>query len=192
MYLDFFDVVHQIGVSCFAALAVVVAAFPVQGVLGKMIARLQVRSTRLTDERVRRMTEVLNSMLLIKFNGWETNFSQACQKVREDEVKELKGAEVIKALNFACFLAIPVAAAAASFAAYTIGEGNELTSPKAFACLAWLIVFMRAFVFLPCGATTLSEGTYVASAGGKLQAVTAFSPWRLSTAPTPQLTCECT
>ncbi len=53
---------------------------------------------------------------------------------------------------------MPVASAAAMFSAYTLGMGHELSAPKAFACLAWLMIVMRAFIMIPRGSIAVSEG----------------------------------
>jgi hypothetical protein len=76
----------QIGAAAFAGIGVVIAALPLQAWLGRRVGALQRTSMTFTDERVRRMAEVLTGMLLIKINCWEPNFVRAVNGTRSNEV----------------------------------------------------------------------------------------------------------
>jgi hypothetical protein len=77
----------QVKYATFAGLLVSVAAFQLQSSIGKRVAAVQSKSTGLSDERVRRVTEVLGSIQLLKVNGWERLFARRCEDARRKEVR---------------------------------------------------------------------------------------------------------
>ena len=50
---------YEIGISCLAGIAVMVLYLPLQGLMGRLFGQLRVKSTALTDNRLRLMSEIL-------------------------------------------------------------------------------------------------------------------------------------
>jgi len=61
----------SLGVSAIPGVAVVVGFFPLQGVLGRVVARIRQQTLSKTDARVRLMTDILQAMKLVKLYGWQ-------------------------------------------------------------------------------------------------------------------------
>lgn len=77
--------------------------------------------------------------------------------LRGREVRHLKTASVIRALNAALFFAAPVTVALATFTAYTLVFEKVLTPSKVFSSMAFFTVLSRALTFMPLGWLATSE-----------------------------------
>lgn len=86
--------------------------------------------------------------------AWEDSFSDRVSEMRENEVRHMRRSERIKACNAAVFQAVPLIAAAATFAIY-VGAGNQLTASTAFAALGWTNILIRPLRVIPKGGRCL-------------------------------------
>jgi ATP-binding cassette, subfamily C (CFTR/MRP), member 1 len=63
---------------------------PFLGILFKIMYDQRVKGVKITDARIRLITEVLQGVRLIKFYGWEEFYVQKIQEMRTREVATLR------------------------------------------------------------------------------------------------------
>ena len=72
-----------------------------QNVLNVIFSKKRTDATRVTDKRIRLMTEIVSSMKLIKVYCWEEPFANLVKTIRGDEIACLKKSYLLKAINAA-------------------------------------------------------------------------------------------
>ncbi|KAB0798607.1 hypothetical protein PPYR_09600 [Photinus pyralis] len=120
-----------IGVSAFAGAVIVLAAVPMNALLGKLILNYRLKTAAQTDQRVKLMQEMLTAMRTIKMHRWEKFFSKLIDERRTKEMQLLKILFYIKAMIFSiCQLSY-------RFAFYIcvityVALGNHISAENAF------------------------------------------------------------
>lgn len=113
----------------------------------KKIIAIRIRANRHTDARVSYMREVLNSLKMIKFYGWEDAYEESIVETRKKEIREIK--KMLYTRNFftALGLMLPTIATLVSFLVlYKVGWGSKsvgsiFSSLSSFQVLAILVFF---------------------------------------------------
>ncbi|XP_069129777.1 ATP-binding cassette sub-family C member 5-like isoform X2 [Argopecten irradians] len=147
---------YLIGYWCFIALGTFLLCYQLQAQLTIVVAKLRRKTLTFTDKRIRKMTEVLNSMKMIKMYGWEESFQSAITAIRKSEVRVLLTAATINSITNAIIPVTPSIASVATIATYR-AFGNELTAATAFALVSTLD-FLRVIVsFVPFATRTFGE-----------------------------------
>ncbi|AAS51156.2 ACL072Cp [Eremothecium gossypii ATCC 10895] len=131
-----------LGWSALVGVALLVAMLPLNYKLAQKLGNLTVVTLGFTDKRIQKLNETLQSIRIIKFFAWETNFEKEVQAIREDELATLlKRAIVWSAISFLWFM-VSTIVVSASFACYIYIQGEVLTIPVAFTALS-LFVMLR-------------------------------------------------
>ena len=81
------------------------------------------------------MSEIINSMRLIKMYAWEQPFTQRIDNLRKDEVKNLRKAAFLQSLTSTISPSITIVAGFATFLTMTLA-GVDLVTTKAFTILS--------------------------------------------------------
>jgi ATP-binding cassette subfamily C (CFTR/MRP) protein 4 len=69
--------IFEVGVvAAFVGFSVLVSLIPLQLALGKKISSARQQTIRITDLRVRLMSEILNAIKVVKLYCWERSFSE--------------------------------------------------------------------------------------------------------------------
>lgn len=93
----------QIGNSCFAGIAFMVFYIPFQTLMGHLFGQLREKSTSLTDNRLRLMSEIIPAMRVIKMYVWEKPFESLVELARKLEVNVIHKAMVLRSINLSVF-----------------------------------------------------------------------------------------
>jgi len=142
---------EQVGVSTFVGLGLIIASFPLNGLVFNWLNEVRKEKVKLTDKRIKTMNEILNGVRVIKFYAWEEAFQAKIAVIRDAEVQLLKKIAYIVAIAFSLVLtAIPVFMPVLIFYTY-VKLGNQLDATKAFTALALFNLIQFPFVFLPLG-----------------------------------------
>ena len=72
-----------LGVACVGGLVILILFIPFQGLMGRLFNTFRSRTTKLTDNRVRVMGEIISAMKLIKLYCWEAPFADNVAEIRE-------------------------------------------------------------------------------------------------------------
>jgi len=114
----------------------------------KLSTRLRQKTSVLTDQRVKETQEILGSMRIIKFFGWENSFLKVLSDLRKKELKSTKKAIILRAETSTIFNIVPFLASALTFIAYS-AAGNILTAAKVFSCIAFFNKLRAPLAILP-------------------------------------------
>eukprot|EP00127_Corallochytrium_limacisporum_P006292 Clim_evm3s225 gene=Clim_evmTU3s225 len=137
----------QIGVAGFIGALVVVALIPIQMRVAAQIGVLQKAALAFTDVRLKLTNELLQSIKIIKLQGWELPFEMKITEARERELKQLMKGMLLNAFNVFIMATAPTLVTLVSFGAFTALSDEELTATRAFTSLA-LIQLLQAPLFV--------------------------------------------
>ncbi|XP_012524038.1 multidrug resistance-associated protein 7 isoform X1 [Monomorium pharaonis] len=146
----------QIGVSFLAGVAFSIILIPINKVIANKIGKLSTKLMEYKDQRVRLMGEILRGITTIKVNVWEEHFLRNIFKIRENEVKYLRGRKYLDALCVYFWATTPVIIAILTFATYVL-LGNELDAKTVFTSMALLNMLIGPLNAFPWVLNGLTE-----------------------------------
>lgn len=95
----------QISWAAFAAVGSLLLFIPLQGFFAKQFGGIRIRAVRYRDERIKTLSDMLSGILLVKLYGWEDPFMKKIVELRNEELKAIRQASLIRATNDAVFFA---------------------------------------------------------------------------------------
>lgn len=105
--------------------------YPIMGAIAKAQSNIRVETVKVTDKRVSLMSEILNSMRLIKMYSWEDSFAKKIAGIRKEELKKHRIGALLQAVSSTVTPSISILATIVTFLAYTL-SGYSLKSAEAF------------------------------------------------------------
>ncbi|OUM67324.1 hypothetical protein PIROE2DRAFT_53426 [Piromyces sp. E2] len=148
--------IRSLGVWSLIGFTIFLVVIPLQGYIMKLLARLRKQTAILTDQRVKRTQEIIGSMRVIKFFGWEKSFLDILTFLRKKELKRTKKSVILGAETSAIFNVIPFFSCALTFIAYS-AAGNRLTAAKVFSSLAFFNMLRFPLAILPNTFSNLTD-----------------------------------
>ena len=157
----------NLGPSALAGFCFFVFASPMQTLVMRRLFNLRRRAVVWTDKRAKLLQELLGSMRVIKYFGWEVSvlssvavsgltifqvpFIERISQYRKSEMKHIRSLLLIRAANNAIAFALPVLAAIVSFIVYaavghTLDPVVIFTALTLFQLLRMPLQFMRMSV----------------------------------------------
>ncbi|TFY68446.1 hypothetical protein EVJ58_g1015 [Rhodofomes roseus] len=124
-----------LGWSAFVGLASIIILFPVPGLIGTMIRKIQVAKMKKTDARVQTATETMNVIRIIKLFGWEPRVTEQLAEKREEELELVKKDKLLDLINGNLNHVIPLVTMIATYATYTMVMKRELTASAVFSSI---------------------------------------------------------
>ncbi|KAJ3115025.1 hypothetical protein HK100_001489 [Physocladia obscura] len=112
--------IHIIGVSALAGVALIISLVPFQIWVIKLLVSLRRNNAKTTDQRIKLTSETLAAIRVIKFFAWEDSFLERIFRIRDDELKAVISASIVRGLITASGFAIPVLAAVVTFIVYSV------------------------------------------------------------------------
>ncbi|KYM96883.1 PREDICTED: multidrug resistance-associated protein 7 [Cyphomyrmex costatus] len=146
----------QIGASFLAGVAFSILLIPINKVIANKIGKISTKLMEYKDQRVRLMGEILRGITTIKVNVWEEHFLRNIFKIRENEVKYLRGRKYLDALCVYFWATTPVIIAILTFATYVL-LGNELDAKTVFTSMALLNMLISPLNAFPWVLNGLTE-----------------------------------
>jgi len=140
--------IRSLGVWSLIGFTIFLVVIPLQGYIMKLLAKLRKQTAVLTDQRVKRTQEIIGSMRVIKFFGWEKSFLNILTYLRKKELKRTRKSVILGAETAAIFNVIPFFSCALTFIAYS-AAGNRLTAAKVFSSLAFFNMLRFPLAILP-------------------------------------------
>lgn len=126
---------NTLGVASFAGIAVLVLLIPVQALIGRMYTVIQRKFMAATDARLEGVTEMLQSVKLVKFNAWEGKFLERMAVTRKNELAILAQRFATTVLFNLVLWGTPVFVTASAFAVHSLVLKQPLTADRAFSSL---------------------------------------------------------
>ncbi|KAL2324606.1 hypothetical protein Fmac_023664 [Flemingia macrophylla] len=108
---------RAVGLATIASLVVIVITVLCNTPLAKLQHKFQSKLMVAQDERLKACSEALVNMKVLKLYAWETNFRNAVERLRNEELKWLYAVLLRRAYNTLLFWSSPVLVSTASFGA---------------------------------------------------------------------------
>eukprot|EP00007_Cunea_sp_BSH-02190019_P001870 CAMPEP_0174237282 /NCGR_PEP_ID=MMETSP0417-20130205/7690_1 /TAXON_ID=242541 /ORGANISM="Mayorella sp, Strain BSH-02190019" /LENGTH=1523 /DNA_ID=CAMNT_0015316021 /DNA_START=21 /DNA_END=4592 /DNA_ORIENTATION=+ len=147
----------EISWGAVTALGTYILFLPIQALVGKFLGKIRTHSIVCTDERVRKMSEILTSVKLVKLYAWEQPFADAVARLRALEVHLLRRAAFLMRPSLAVSWSLPVIVGFIGFATY-VALGNELDDERAFTTLSLINSLRLPMVLCPLSLKAFFEG----------------------------------
>lgn len=147
-----------IGWPCFAGLAIMIAAGPIQGVImGKMFGRNH-QMAKWTDTRVKTTNEALQGIQGVKMYTWEESFAKSISEARQQELSHLKAIAYLRAFSRAYMSALPGIVAVVSFVVYVLAVPDaNISASTLFAALVAFDQLRFPLLFYPMALAQLAQ-----------------------------------
>eukprot|EP00741_Cyanophora_paradoxa_P016796 tig00020941_g16221.t1 len=137
-----------IGWQALVGVALMLVLFPINGFIAARTAKLRALQTKLSDERVAVMNEVVQGIRVIKFYAWEQFFLAKVDEVRGRECRLLLHQAYLRACIVFLMFVTPSLTALVTFATYSLTEG-EMQPYKVFTALALFNVLRLPLTYFP-------------------------------------------
>lgn len=92
---------HEIGVSSLIGVSGFLFFIPLQCLLGKKMSEYRLKTSTITDERIRLMNEIISGIQIIKMYTWEKPFAKLIEHTRKKEMKQIRRTSFLGILTFA-------------------------------------------------------------------------------------------
>ncbi|OWB72623.1 hypothetical protein B5S31_g2340 [[Candida] boidinii] len=132
-----------LGAAALAGSLSLIVMLPVNYKLSSKLGKLQESMLSVTDKRVQKLNETLQSIRIIKFFAWEEKFYDQIDQIRENELTCLLNRCYVWILSSFVWFFTPTAVSFFAFYYYVYIDGNVLTTPIAFTALS-LFNLLRA------------------------------------------------
>jgi ABC-type multidrug transport system fused ATPase/permease subunit len=126
---------NTLGLASFAGIAVLILLMPVQALIGRLYTIIQRKFMAATDARLESVTELLQSVKLVKFNAWESKFLERMAITRKNELSILTQRFATSVLFNIVIWGTPVLVTASAFAVHSLVLKQPLTADRAFSSL---------------------------------------------------------
>jgi len=136
--------------------SIFVVLIPMQGYIMKWLTSLREQTVIFTDERVKKTQEIIGSMRVIKFFGWESSFLNIINKLRSKEIARIRKSLIIYTSTNSLMDIIPVLASSLTYIGYALA-GNKLTAAKVFSTLAYFEMLSFPLGILPMVSGQLAD-----------------------------------
>lgn len=137
-----------LGWATFAGLALISLTMLINFPLARALQIFQVKLMGAQDERVRASSEILNSIKIIKLQGWEEKFKAKMMKLRENEFIWLQKSNLRRSLGTILYWMTPVLVSSITFAAYVL-LGHHLTPAIVFTSLSAFRIVQEPIRLVP-------------------------------------------
>ncbi|KAB0345156.1 hypothetical protein FD754_022082 [Muntiacus muntjak] len=116
----------EIGISCLTGMAVLIILLLLQSCFGKFFSSLLSKTSVLTDDRIRTMSEAITGIRTIKMSAWENSFINLITRLRSPtffswkEISKILRSSYLRGMNLASFFSV------SKIMIFVIFNSNEL------------------------------------------------------------------
>ncbi|KKY22663.1 putative abc metal ion transporter [Phaeomoniella chlamydospora] len=152
---------HQlVGLSMLAGIAVMILMVPVNGVIARLMKKLQITQMKNKDARTRLMTEILNNMKSIKLYAWTTAFMNNLSHIRNDlELNTLRKIGAAQAFANFTWSTTPFLVSCSTFTVFVLTNDRPLTTEIVFPALTLFNLLTFPLAILPMVITSIIEAS---------------------------------
>ncbi|KAF9027711.1 multidrug resistance-associated ABC transporter [Hymenopellis radicata] len=174
--------IHNLGYSALVGVGVLVFSLPAQGILAWWLFAIRNKMVKVTDDRVRLTTEVLQGIRLIKFYAWEAFYSHRIGELPNKRNWLLRDTAVGSSLMLAIMGFVPVLSAVLSFMAYRFMyglTGHTLNVAIIFSSLQFFNVIRSPMVMFPLVLAFLADSMVAVGRVSKFLLAKLPDPYRI-------------
>ncbi|KAL8900190.1 MAG: hypothetical protein Q9192_001194 [Flavoplaca navasiana] len=149
-----------VGLSMLAGVGAMILMIPLNGLIARVMKRLQKEQMKNKDSRTRLMTEILNNMKSIKLYAWSTAFMNKLNIIRNDqELKTLRKIGASQAIANFTWSTTPFLVSCSTFAVFVLTGDQPLTTEIVFPALTLFNLLSFPLAILPMVITSIIEAT---------------------------------
>ncbi|KIK63265.1 hypothetical protein GYMLUDRAFT_40975 [Collybiopsis luxurians FD-317 M1] len=146
----------NLGYSALVGLGVLILGFPLQFILVRIMFINRRKGVKITDNRVRLTTEVLQGIRLVKAYAWEEFYVSQIYNFRKKEVARIRSTAVARAALLSLVTFLPVLASVLSFITYAL-SGHDLNVAIIFSSLQFFNIIRAPLTWFPIVLSALSD-----------------------------------
>ncbi|XP_041819463.1 ATP-binding cassette sub-family C member 9 [Chelmon rostratus] len=139
---------YLLGWSALVGASVIVLLAPVQYLIATKLADTQKSSLEHSTDRLKKTTEILKGIKLLKLYAWENIFCDSVEETRGKELTSLKTFAFYTSMSIFMNAAIPIAAVLATFVMHHFLNKTGPSSSEAFAALALFHILVTPLFLL--------------------------------------------
>ncbi|KAL8736829.1 MAG: hypothetical protein Q9181_002293 [Wetmoreana brouardii] len=149
-----------VGLSMLAGVGAMILMIPINGLIARLMKRLQKQQMKNKDSRTRLTTEILNNMKSIKLYAWSTAFMNKLNHIRNDqELKTLRKIGASQAFANFTFSITPFLVSCSTFTVFVLTGDQPLTTEIVFPALTLFNLLTFPLTILPMVITSIIEST---------------------------------
>ncbi|KKK26753.1 hypothetical protein ARAM_007040 [Aspergillus rambellii] len=149
-----------VGVSMFAGIAVMIFMIPINGVIARMMKKLQLIQMKNKDSRSRLMTEILNNIKSIKLYAWNTAFMNKLSHIRNDlELNTLRKIGATQSIANFTWQSTPFLVSCSTFTVFVLIDDRPLTTSIVFPAMTLFNLLTFPLAILPLVITAVIEAS---------------------------------
>ncbi|KAJ5323809.1 Metal resistance protein YCF1 [Penicillium atrosanguineum] len=149
-----------VGPSMFAGIGVMIFMIPLNGVIARMMKKLQIIQMKNKDSRTRLMTEILNNIKSIKLYAWNTAFMNKLSHIRNDlELNTLRKIGATQSVANFTWQSTPFLVSCSTFTVFVLTSDKPLTTEIVFPALTLFNLLTFPLSILPMVITSVIEST---------------------------------
>ncbi|KAJ5723756.1 Metal resistance protein YCF1 [Penicillium malachiteum] len=147
-----------VGPSMFAGIGVMILMIPLNGVIARMMKKLQIVQMKNKDSRTRLMTEILNNIKSIKLYAWNTAFMNKLSHIRNDlELNTLRKIGATQSVANFTWQSTPFLVSCSTFTVFVLTSNRPLTTEIVFPALTLFNLLTFPLSILPMVITSIIE-----------------------------------
>ncbi|XP_026064935.1 ATP-binding cassette sub-family C member 9-like [Carassius auratus] len=139
---------YLLGESALIGAGVILLLAPVQYLIATKLADTQKSTLDYSTDRLKKTTEILKGIKLLKLYAWENIFCDRVEETRGKELTSLKTFSLYTSMSIFMNVAIPIAAVLATFVTHAYIEEVRLSPARAFASLALFHILVTPLFLL--------------------------------------------
>ncbi|KAK9454724.1 hypothetical protein V1511DRAFT_361560 [Dipodascopsis uninucleata] len=150
---------QTLGPSAIAGIAAMLTLLPINYKFAREFGKIQKELLAISDRRIQKTNEVMQSIKIIKFFAWEDRFGAVMNAIRREELKKIRKRVIILAIASTIWLGFPTVVTFITFWFYTSIAKRELTPAVAFSSLSLFNLMRTPMDRLSEMATNVIEAT---------------------------------
>lgn len=139
---------YLLGCSALVGASVIVLLAPVQYLIATKLADTQKSSLEHSTDRLKKTSEILKGIKLLKLYAWENIFCDSVEETRGKELTSLKTFAFYTSMSIFMNAAIPIAAVLATFVMHNFLQKTGPNPSEAFAALALFHILVTPLFLL--------------------------------------------
>ncbi|KAF7897008.1 hypothetical protein EAF00_005236 [Botryotinia globosa] len=149
-----------VGLSMLAGVAAMVLMIPINGLIARLMKKLQQEQMKNKDSRTRLIAEIINNMKSIKLYAWSSAFMGKLNFVRNDqELKTLRKIGAAQSVANFTWSTTPFLVSCSTFAVFVLTTNSPLTTDIVFPTLTLLNLLTFPLAILPMVITSIIEAS---------------------------------
>ena len=149
-----------VGWSMLAGVGVMIVMIPINGVIARLMKKLQKQQMKNKDARSRLIAEIINNMKSIKLYAWSTAFMNKLNYVRKDlELKNLRRIGAAQAFANFTWSTTPFLVSCLTFTVFVFTQDQPLTTEIVFPALALFNLLTFPLAVLPMVITSIIDAS---------------------------------